>query len=81
MKQKKKDKISVDKSDISNLVKSSGLNTKLGTLATEAESKAEQDEIVRRQVFDSSYFHGKSHFEDDGVQNYLAFQPVYRYLK
>ena len=24
------------------------------------------------------YFHGKSHFEYDGTQNYLVFQPVCR---
>ena len=27
-------------------------------------------------MFDSSYFHGKSHFEDNGTQNCLVFQPV-----
>ena len=31
--------------------------------------------------FDTSYFIGKSHFEEDGVQNYLIFQPVYKYFK
>ena len=24
---------------------------------------------------------GKSHFEEDGTQNYLVFQPIYRYFK
>ena len=33
------------------------------------------------QAFDSGYYSGKSHFEDDGIQQYLAFQPMYRYLK
>ena len=28
-----------------------------------------------------SYFIGKSHFEEDGTQNYLVFQPMYRYVK
>ena len=32
------------------------------------------------QAFDSSY-RGKSHFEDDGTQNYLVFQPMYKYFK
>ena len=31
--------------------------------------------------FDSSYIIGKSHFEEDGTQNYLVFQPMYRYFK
>ena len=33
------------------------------------------------QTFDSSYFRGKSHFEEDGTQNYLVFQPISRYFK
>ena len=28
-----------------------------------------------------SYFIGKSHFEEDGRQNYLVFQPLFRYFK
>ena len=33
------------------------------------------------KTFDSSYFIGKSHFEEDGVQNYLVFQPLNKYFK
>ena len=33
------------------------------------------------KTFDSSYFISKSHFEEDGTQNYLAFEPMYRYFK
>ena len=33
------------------------------------------------QTFDSVYFRVKSHFEEDGTQNYQVFQPVYRYFK
>ena len=67
----------VDKSDLSHLE----LNTKLAILATKAELKTEQDNLVKLQAFDSSYFHGKNHFEDDGTQNYLVFQPVSGYFK
>ena len=28
-----------------------------------------------------SYFIGKSHFEEDGAQNCLVFQPIRRYFK
>ena len=28
-----------------------------------------------------SYFIGKCHFEEDGAQNYLVFQPIKRYFK
>ena len=33
------------------------------------------------KTFDFSYFIGKSHFEQGGVQNYLLFQPMYKYFK
>ena len=29
----------------------------------------------------SIYFRGKSHFEEDGIQNCLLFQSMYRYFK
>ena len=40
-----------------------------------------ENEFKKPETFDSSYFIGKSHFEKDGAQNYLVFQPVYRYFK
>ena len=33
------------------------------------------------KTFDSSYFIGKSLFEEDGSQNYLVFQPINRYFE
>ena len=63
-----KQKELVNKSDISNLVKSSDLNTQLETLATEWKLKAEQDKIVKLQSHDINYFLGKT-FRDDGPQN------------
>ena len=33
------------------------------------------------KTFDSSYFIGKSHFEEDGAQNYFVFQPLNKYFK
>ena len=33
------------------------------------------------QAFDLSYFPDKSHFEEDGEQNNLVFQPMYKYFK
>ena len=32
-------------------------------------------------MFDLVYFRGKNHFEEDGAQNCLVFQPIYRYFK
>ena len=35
-----------------------------------------ENELKKLETFDSIYFRGKSHFEDDGTQNYLVFQTV-----
>ena len=40
-----------------------------------------ENEVKKLQKFDSSYYRGKSHFEEDGTQNYLVLQPMYRYIK
>ena len=32
--------------------------------------------LKKLKTFDSSYFIGKSHFEEDDVQNYLVFEPL-----
>ena len=40
-----------------------------------------KDELNKLKTFDSSYFIGKSHFDEDGTQNYLVFQPLNKYFK
>ena len=40
-----------------------------------------ENELKKLKNFDSNYFIGKSHFEDDGVRNYLVFQPINKYFK
>ena len=40
-----------------------------------------ENESNKLKTFDSGYFSGKSHFEEDGVQNYLVFQPSNKYFK
>ena len=40
-----------------------------------------ENELKKLQKFNAAYFRGKSHFEEDGTQNYLVFQPMYRYFK
>ena len=37
--------------------------------------------MSKLKTCDSSYFIGKSHFEEDGTQNYLVFQPINKYFK
>ena len=33
-----------------------------------------ENELGKLKTFDSGYFIGRSHFEEDGTQNYLVFQ-------
>ena len=33
------------------------------------------------RTFDSSNYNGKSYFEEDGTQNYLVFQQIYKHVK
>ena len=40
-----------------------------------------KNELNKLKTFDSDYFIGKGHFEEDGTQNYLVFQPILRYFK
>ena len=40
-----------------------------------------ENEFKKSKTFDLSCFRGKSHFEEDGTQNYLLFQPIHRYIK
>ena len=40
-----------------------------------------ENELNKLKSFDSSYFIGKSHFEEDGTKNYLVFQPLNKYFK
>ena len=40
-----------------------------------------ENELKKLKTFDSSYFIGKSHFEEDGTQNYLVFQPICTFFK
>ena len=40
-----------------------------------------EHELKKLQKFDSSYFRGKSHFEENGTPNYLVFQPMCRSFK
>ena len=67
--------------DVSSLVKITNLDTELkknSVRVTSNKSRHLQIENKLKQLekFDSSYFKGKSHFKEDGTQNYLVFQGV-----
>ena len=36
-----------------------------------------ENEFKKLKTFDSSYFVGKSHFEEDGTQNCLVFKQIF----
>ena len=58
--------------------KLSGLNRKI----TQNKTKhlLVGNKLNKLKTFDSGYFIGKSHFEEDGSQNYLVFQPMSIYF-
>ena len=39
------------------------------------------NELNKLKTFDSSYYNGKSYFEEDEKPNYLIFQPLNKYFK
>ena len=69
-----------------NLITKADFDAKLSSLnrkITQNKSKhlLVENELNKLKTFDSSYFIGKSHFEEDGTQNYLVFQPINKYFK
>ena len=69
-----------------NLITKTDFDAKLSRINREIkENKTENllviNELNKLKTFDSGYFIGKSHFDEDGTQNYLVFQPMYRYFK
>ena len=40
-----------------------------------------ENELKKLKAFNLLYFSGKSHFEEDGTDNYLVFQPIQKYFE
>ena len=59
--------------------KLSSLNRKI--TASKSKYLLAENELKKLKAFDSSYFIGKSHFEEDDAQNYIVFQPLNKYFK
>ena len=62
----------VTKADFNNKLRS--LNQKINSNKTK--HLIVENEFKKMKAFDSSYFRGKNHFQQDGTQNYLVFQPM-----
>ena len=54
------------------------MKEEIKALPKKVELKAEQDKIVKIQTYDLSLFIVQSYFNNDGSQNYLIFQPIYK---
>ena len=57
----------------------SSLNRKI--TANKTKHLLVENKLNKLKTFDLSYFIGKSHFEEDGTQNCLVFQTIFRYFK
>ena len=69
-----------------NLITKTDLDAKLSNLNRKITQNKSKHLLVEKELntlktFDSSYFIGKSHFGEDGTQNYLVFQPMNKYLE
>ena len=40
-----------------------------------------ENELQKQEKFDAAYFRVKNYFEEDDAQDYLVFQPVYKYFQ
>ena len=69
-----------------NLIRKTDFDVKLSSLNRKVTSNKTEhllvlNELKKLKTFDSNYFIGKSHFEEDGTQDYLVFQPINRFFK
>ena len=40
-----------------------------------------ENDLKKLEKFYAAYFRGKNYFEEDGIQNYLVFQPMFKYFE
>ena len=59
--------------------KLSSLNRKI--TSNKSKHLLAENELNKLKTFDLSYFIDKSHFDEDGTQIYLVFQPLNKYFK
>ena len=68
------------------MITKTGFDAKLSSLNRKITKNKTKHLLVENvlknlKTFDSSYFIDKSHFEEDGTQNYLVFQRLNKYFK
>ena len=69
-----------------NLMTKTDFDAKLQSLNKKINSNKTKDLLVENEIKELNNFHaacfsGKNFFDDDGMQNYLVFQPVYKYFE
>ena len=69
-----------------NLITKTDFDAKLSSLnrkitANKTKHLLVEIKLKKLKTFDSSYFFGKSHIEEDGTQNYLVYQPMNQFSK
>ena len=69
-----------------NLITKADFEAKLSSLnikitANKTKNLVVENELKKLKNFGSSYFIGKSHFEEEGRQNYLVFQLINKHFK
>ena len=64
-----------------NLITKTDFNAKLSSLNRKITSNKSKHLFVENELEKLKIFIGKSHFEEDGTQNYLVFQPLNKYFK
>ena len=69
-----------------NLMTKTDFDAKLSSLsqkitASKTKNLLVENELKKLKAFNLVYFSGKSHFEEDGTDNYLVFQPIQKYFE
>ena len=66
-----------------NLITKTEFDANLSSLNRKITANKSKSLLVENELktFDSSYFISQNHFEGNGTQNYLVFQPLYKYFK
>ena len=72
----------VNKSTIAGFINNANLDKeKSSNISRKIRIKSRTNKTTKLEAFDSSYYHEKSHTEDDRTQNYLVFHLMQRYFK
>ena len=66
---------------LANLVTKADFDNTLSCLNNKITANKTKNDLKKLKSLDLSYFIGKRHFEEDGKQNYLGFQPLNKYFK